>query len=99
MFSRNLQCANHVIFVNPRLAETHVQWKDDMEQAIGRVRRPGQTKQVYVHHLIAEETADVTVLEKWEGHVVRRKDPIFAPVKRPSDDWLGEGRRVRQRTS
>ncbi|CAI7674692.1 unnamed protein product [Penicillium pancosmium] len=99
MAGQNLQCANHVIFVNPRLAETHDQWKDDMEQAIGRVRRPGQTKQVYVHHLIAEETADVTVLEKWEGHVVRRKDPILAPVKRPSDAWLGEGRRVRQRTS
>lgn len=79
-----------MIFLSPRVAESDEQCDADMQQAIGRVRRPGQLKQVHVHHMIAKETEDVAVIEKWTGKlVVRRKDAILVSHKRKGDEWMG----------
>ena len=43
----NLQCANHVLFVHPFFARSDEQCMAWEAQAIGRVQRYGQTKQVW----------------------------------------------------
>lgn len=65
-------------------------WKQNMEQAIGRVRRPGQTKIVHVHYIIAEGTEDVTVYEDCTSeYLVRRGEVMSVSVKRTYDECLG----------
>lgn len=72
-----------------------------VDQAIGRCARPGQTKDVQVYHLVAENSLDVDVLEH---HLKRRLQPgandevdlsVLAPEK---DDEVG-GQRASERGS
>jgi hypothetical protein len=50
-----------------------------MEQAIGRVRRYGQEKDVHVHHFVALNTVDVDILERH----YRRSDVLLESVPSP----------------
>ncbi|TKA23611.1 hypothetical protein B0A50_07445 [Salinomyces thailandicus] len=68
----NLQNANHVVFLSPLLRESQYLYDATMAQAIGRVRRHGQKKPVYVHRVVALDTIDVDVLE----HREKRADAI-----------------------
>lgn len=71
-----------------------------MEQAIGRVCRPGQEKDVYVYHLLAEDTADISVTEQWEAKlVVHTNEAILVPAKRKGHVHLAppEERHVRKK--
>ena len=53
----NIQAANIVIMCEP-------QWKPSTEnQAISRVYRMGQTKDVVVYHLLTEESIDESMVE------------------------------------
>ena len=56
---RNLTGANHVIFVSPLLAENQHSWHQSIQQCIGRARRFGQRKQVWVYCFVALHTQDV----------------------------------------
>ena len=62
----NLQNANHVIFLSPLLRDSQYSYDSTMEQAIGRVRRHGQTKPVHVYRIVALNTIDVDILEHRE---------------------------------
>ncbi|KAJ5146489.1 C-5 cytosine methyltransferase [Penicillium bovifimosum] len=63
----NLQCANHVIFLSPLIAATQRDYNSGMTQAIGRARRYGQTRTVYVYHLLVKYTYDVNVYQSAHG--------------------------------
>lgn len=62
--SRNLQCANHIIFLSPLLSQTQYDYDSSMTQAIGRCRRYGQTRHVHVYHLLAKLTIDVNIFQE-----------------------------------
>ncbi|KAL4812351.1 hypothetical protein BDW67DRAFT_188785 [Aspergillus spinulosporus] len=66
----NLQCANHVIFLSPFLAQTQYDYDSVMIQAVGRSRRYGQTRHVHVYHLLAKMTIDVNVFQERRGNKV-----------------------------
>ncbi|KAA8650448.1 putative SNF2 family helicase [Aspergillus tanneri] len=75
----NLQCANHVIFLSPMLAETQYDYDSTMTQAIGRSRRYGQTKHVHIYHLLAKMTIDVNLFQERRESVLieRNGEPIL----------------------
>ena len=54
----NLCNANHAIFVHRFMARTSEEYKANRTQAIGRVRRYGQTKRVTVYDFLCEETVE-----------------------------------------
>lgn len=56
----NLTVANHAFFISPLLTDTVQQYNAQMTQAIGRIRRYGQTKKVKIYHLLTADTQDVT---------------------------------------
>jgi SNF2 family DNA or RNA helicase len=62
----NLQNANHVIFLSPLLRDQQYTYDATMAQAIGRVRRHGQKKQIHVYRIVALDTIDVDILEHRE---------------------------------
>lgn len=68
----NLQNANHVLFLSPLLRDTQYAYESTMAQAIGRVRRHGQQKEIHVYRLLALHTIDVDILE----HRERRADAL-----------------------
>ncbi|TPX64723.1 hypothetical protein SpCBS45565_g05673 [Spizellomyces sp. 'palustris'] len=65
----NLTGANHVIFVSPLHLETPEVYDACETQAIGRVRRYGQTKKVHVWRFICKGTVDEDI---WNQVVERR---------------------------
>ncbi|KAB8231839.1 putative SNF2 family helicase [Aspergillus alliaceus] len=70
----NLQCANHVIFLSPMFAQTQYDYDSSMTQAIGRARRYGQTKHVYIYHLLVRATIDITLFQHRHGQVLVERD-------------------------
>jgi site-specific DNA-cytosine methylase len=81
----NLTNANHIIFLSPLLASSQYDYEATMKQAIRRVRRTGQKKQVFIRRFVALSTIDVDILERrerlltepiWsEGHPNRKSLP------------------------
>ena len=71
---RNLQCANHVIFLSPMLANTQYDYESTMTQAIGRSHRFGQLKEVHVYHFLALSTIDVNIIQDRRQKVLFEKD-------------------------
>lgn len=71
---RNLQCANHVIFLSPLLGQTQYDYDSSMTQAIGRCQRYGQTRHVHVYHLLAKLTIDVNIFQERRDKVLVEKD-------------------------
>lgn len=65
-----MQAANHVVFVSSLVANNQYEYDSGMTQAIGRVLRLGQTKDVHVHHFLAEKTVDVNIIEDRRGQVL-----------------------------
>src|SRR5438309_7825543 len=64
---RNLQIVNHVIFLSSLVIDTQYKYESIYEQAIGRVRRRGQKKDVHIYYFLAARTIDVNILEDREG--------------------------------
>ncbi|EJD08575.1 uncharacterized protein FOMMEDRAFT_102039 [Fomitiporia mediterranea MF3/22] len=60
----NLTGANHAIFVNPLLTSTQEIYEACETQAIGRVRRYGQTKLVHIWRFLSLGTIDVEIFEQ-----------------------------------
>lgn len=73
--TRNLQLANHVIFLSSLVTKTQYQYKAIHKQAVGRAYRQNQEKDVYVYHFLAAHTIDVNILQDRTGKtLVRRKE-------------------------
>jgi hypothetical protein len=60
MFS-NLTVANHTIFISPLLAKTQHEYNQAETQAIGRIRRYGQTKTANLYRFVTCSTIDEEV--------------------------------------
>ena len=60
----NLTNANHVIFVSPLLAQSQREYNAWNTQCIGRSRRFGQTKAVYLYRFLALKTVDVDIVQE-----------------------------------
>ncbi|KAJ1308686.1 hypothetical protein OPQ81_004377 [Rhizoctonia solani] len=66
----NLTIANHAIFLSPLLTPTPHIYEAAETQAIGRVRRYGQTKLVHVWRFLTKDSIDTEI---YEDRVVRRR--------------------------
>lgn len=60
----NLTSANHAIFLSPLLAPSQEIYDACETQAVGRLRRFGQTKHVYIYRFLSTNTIDVEVYEQ-----------------------------------
>ncbi|KDQ61535.1 hypothetical protein JAAARDRAFT_30985 [Jaapia argillacea MUCL 33604] len=66
----NLTSANHAIFLSPLLTTTQEIYNACETQAIGRVRRYGQEKHVYVWRFLSTNTIDEEIFEQRTGRKV-----------------------------
>ncbi|KAL7565128.1 hypothetical protein ACA910_021509 [Epithemia clementina (nom. ined.)] len=66
----NLTNLNHAIFVHPLLAGSQQQYDAYETQAIGRIRRYGQKKTVYVHRFLVTDTIDTEIYNERGGRSV-----------------------------
>ena len=64
----NLTSANHAIFLSPLLAPTQDVYNACETQAIGRLRRYGQTKLVHIYRFLSVDTIDVEIFEQRTGN-------------------------------
>ena len=53
-----------MIILSPLLTETQYEYESSETQAIGRVRRYGQTRTVQIWRFMSEDTMDVEIYEK-----------------------------------
>jgi hypothetical protein len=60
----NLTTCNHAVFVHPLLADTQQQYDAYETQAIGRIRRYGQTKKVHIWRYLARDTIDTEIAQE-----------------------------------
>eukprot|EP00930_Biecheleria_cincta_P060281 TRINITY_DN4595_c0_g2_i1.p1 TRINITY_DN4595_c0_g2~~TRINITY_DN4595_c0_g2_i1.p1 ORF type:complete len:1521 (+),score=392.54 TRINITY_DN4595_c0_g2_i1:142-4704(+) len=60
----NLTVANHIILVHPMHAENHAAAVACERQAIGRIRRQGQTKTCHVHRFFTNRTIEEDLVKK-----------------------------------
>lgn len=63
----NLTTCNHAFFVHPLLADSQQQYDAYETQAIGRIRRYGQTKTVHVWRYLAHDTIDMEIYKQRRG--------------------------------
>jgi len=66
----NLTYLNHAIFVHPLLAASQQEYDAYETQAIGRIRRFGQSKTVYVHRFLAMNTIDTKIYNERKGRAL-----------------------------
>jgi len=60
----NLTSANHAIFLSPLLAPSQEIYDACETQAIGRLRRYGQTKHVHVYRYLTKNTIDEEIYQQ-----------------------------------
>jgi SNF2 family DNA or RNA helicase len=60
----NLTSANHAIFLSPLLAPSQEIYDACETQAIGRLRRYGQQKHVYVYRFLTKDTIDAQIYKE-----------------------------------
>ena len=60
----NLTSANHAIFVHPLLTQSQYEYEASETQAIGRIRRYGQTKLVKVWRLLVRDSIDTEIYKQ-----------------------------------
>jgi len=63
----NLTSANHAIFLSPLLAPSQEIYQANETQAIGRLRRYGQSKTVYIWRFLTKDTIDIDIYETRTG--------------------------------
>ncbi|GAB7324538.1 hypothetical protein MBLNU13_g08443t2 [Cladosporium sp. NU13] len=79
----NIQATNHVIFLSPLLGDNQYSYDSTMAQAIGRVRRHGQTRPIHVYRICALHTIDVDILEHREHRTNALVQPGVPAIKPP----------------
>ncbi|TYJ54912.1 hypothetical protein B9479_004420 [Cryptococcus floricola] len=70
----NLTTANHAIFLGPLFTPSLYNYRAVETQAIGRVRRYGQQKEVHVHRLLALDTIDMTISNSRRAELKEKTD-------------------------
>ncbi len=89
---RNLQAANHVVFVSSLASKTKHEYNASMTQAVGRAFRLGQEKDVRVYHFFGEKTIEVNILEERSGRfVVERGGRCLLVASKEDSDRDGFG--------
>ncbi|OJD37011.1 c-5 cytosine-specific dna [Diplodia corticola] len=81
----NLVNANHVIFLSPLLTSTSQKYHAAMVQSVGRARRYGQQRPVYVYRFMAPHSIDVDILEQRERRstaLTKEAQKMAAPLER-----------------
>lgn len=63
------------MFVSPLLAKSRDEFHGSRTQCIGRARRYGQTKKVYVYDFLALHTIDVDLTEEQRGKRLVQEPP------------------------
>ncbi|KAL7269920.1 hypothetical protein RUND412_007381 [Rhizina undulata] len=63
----NLTNANHAIFISPLLTVNDYEYRSCETQAIGRIRRYGQSKTVHVWRFLTENSIDIEIYEQRSG--------------------------------
>jgi len=63
----NLTNANHAIFLSPLLALSKQAYDARETQAIGRIRRYGQTKHVHIYRFLTLDSVDETIFMERTG--------------------------------
>ncbi|MCJ1268073.1 hypothetical protein MMC22_007959 [Lobaria immixta] len=77
----NLTNANHVIFVAPLLAETSDDYFASWTQCVGRARRYGQEKTVFVYQFLALNTIDVDIFQdRMEKRLINTGGNVFEAI-------------------
>ena len=71
--------------MSPIYVESQQEWDAQYRQAIGRSRRYGQQKKVYVHHFLALKTIDVDLAQKW------RRQKLILPSNSPTWEMANLG--------
>ena len=80
---RNLQIANHVVFVSPYVAASKAEYLARRVQAIGRAHRFGQNKSVHVYDFIMARTLEVnTIQDRHDRALVKHDDSTYGLEKR-----------------
>ena len=69
MVLRNLTVANHTIFISPLLAKAQHEYNQAETQAIGRIRRYGQTKTANLYRFVTCSTIDEEVYKSRGQHL------------------------------
>lgn len=77
----NLTVANHAIFLGPLFTPTLLNYRAVETQAIGRVRRYGQTKKVHIHRLLALDTIDMTIFNTRRAELAAKPKYEAIPVE------------------
>ncbi|KAI9733937.1 MAG: hypothetical protein M1834_002592 [Cirrosporium novae-zelandiae] len=86
----NLTMANHVIFLFPLSGLQRPEYMAKMEQAIGRAKRYGQKKNVYIYHFLALRTIDVNVIEEKREQILVKRSNTYTMVPKEQVQ-AGEG--------
>ncbi|KAI8799644.1 hypothetical protein BJ742DRAFT_128160 [Cladochytrium replicatum] len=68
----NLVNANHVVFLSPLLTDDEYTFRSSETQAIGRVRRYGQSKTVHIWRMVTRDSIDEQIFEERLGSLVNR---------------------------
>jgi SNF2 family DNA or RNA helicase len=83
----NLTTANHLVFVHPLYAESQQKWAQQEAQAVGRVRRYGQKREVKVHRFIVDDSIDSEILDSMERDYIGPVVHIHASVSSMSEEF------------
>ena len=77
----NLTTANHAIFLGPLYTHSLFNYRATETQAIGRVRRYGQSRKVHVHRLLTVDTIDMTIFNTRRNQEKAKPDYVEIPVE------------------
>lgn len=66
----DLSIANHVVFLHPVVAPSRKEALEMRHQAIARVHRIGQPRQVHVHHYVCKNTVEETLYTEQMQNIV-----------------------------
>ncbi|ORX34744.1 hypothetical protein BD324DRAFT_131575 [Kockovaella imperatae] len=75
----NLTTANHAIFLGPLFTSSLYNYRAVETQAIGRVRRYGQTRKVHIHRLLALDTIDMRIFNERRAEMEAKPDYVPIP--------------------
>merc|ERR1712146_36420 len=88
----NLTAANHVVLVHPMDADSREEAVAFEMQAIGRVKRPGQTRKIHIWRFVTVGTIEEEITQRhqkelWERQQSAKDIPKqLCPVKLPNTE-------------
>jgi SNF2 family DNA or RNA helicase len=91
----NLTTANHAIFLGPLCVPSLLEYRAVETQAIGRVRRFGQSRTVHVHRLFALDTIDMRIYESRSAELCAKPDY----VELPKEEYVPRRKALHRRVS